>query len=310
MATLTAEKIQGWNPASTFVPADQAAPQALALNPYIASSVPAPQGDQTFTRIPFISSDPSAQVVREGDEIPTDYITRAEARVFSRKVGLLMQVSREAYGQQLAGDANNLTVNAGDLFTESLRRAVTAKLDSLFCTYADTDPESPYAPGIAVDRTAAVIDAGSITDNLDPLTDAFATVADNGAAPTAILTSNSGWARLQKLKYSDNRPVVNPNAQEGALPQLAGLPVVRSAAMPKDVLLVVDATNVISTVSDVQVDVDTSLYFSRDAVAVRVIGRIGWAVIQRGRIARLTIGQPDTGKDANARRTSRTAATL
>lgn len=310
MATLTAEKLQGWSPASTFVPADQAAPQALALNPLVASSVPAPQGDQTFVRVPFVGADPTAQVVREGEEIPLDDSTRAEAHVYSQKVGLLMQVSREAYGQQLAGDANNLTANASDLFTESLRRAVTSKLDHLFCTYADTDPESPYAPGIAVDRTAAVIDAGSITDNLDPLTDALAAVADNGAAPTCILTSNSGWARLQKLKYSDNRPIVNPNAQEGALPQLAGLPVVRSAAMPKDTLMILDATNIISTVNDVQVDVDSSMFFSRDAVAVRVIGRIGWAVIQRGRLARLTIGQPDTGKDANARRTGRTAATL
>ncbi|PST47600.1 phage major capsid protein [Bifidobacterium callitrichos] len=291
MATTTNSNIMSWNPERTTLPATDVTPEALVLNPLVATIAATPQGDQTYVRIPFVAADPTADIVAEGAELPEGEATRAEIRVYTRKVGILQRVSREAYGQQLTAD--NGTANASDLFTTSLQRAVTAKLDGLFIN-SPSKADDVFAPGLAVDTTDAIIDGGNIVDNLDPLVDALATVADNGATPTCVLTSNSGWAKLQKLKYTDGRPVVNPDAQADTVPQLAGLPVVRNAAVPKDTLFVIDATNIVAALTDVTVDVDQSVFFTSDSIAVRVTARLGWGVVQRGRIARLKIGATTT----------------
>lgn len=292
MAINTNSGIMAWNPERTTLPASDVTPEALVLNPLVATIAATPQGDASYVRIPFIAADPDAEIVAEGEDLPEGDATRAEIHVYARKIGILQKISREAYGQQLAGD--NASAGASDLFTESLKRAVTAKLDGMFVN-APERRDDVYAPGLATDTTDAVIDAGIIAGNLDPIVDALALVSDNGASPTCILTSNSGWAALQKLKYADGRPVVNPAAQEAALPQIAGLPVVRSAAVPKDKLLIIDAANIIVALTDVTVDVDASTYFRSDSIAVRATARLGWGIVQRGRIARLTIGQTDAG---------------
>lgn len=300
MTIETSGQLGAWNPSRTTLPPTDVTPDALILNPLVAILAATPQGDQTFIRVPWIAADPTAQVVGEGDEIPTGNALRAEVHVYTRKIGIIQRITREAYGQQLEGD--NGTANASDLFTDSLRRAVTAKADHMFMN-APAEQER-FAPGLAVDNEIedAIVNAGAITDNLDPLIDAIATISDNGSNPTCILTSNSGWARLQKLKYGDGRPVVNPDAQAEANPVLAGLPVVRCGAVPKDKLLVIDSSVVIGAYTDLNIDVDTSVYFSSDSIAIRVTGRIGWGIAQRGRIARLTIGQDATTKATRATR--------
>lgn len=289
----THSSVMAWNPQSTTLPATDVTPDALLLNPAVATIAATPEGDQTYIRVPFVAADPTAQIVAEGAEIPEGDITRAEVRIYTRKVGIIQRVSREAYGQQL--DGANASADASDLFTESLKRAVTAKIDSMFIN-APSRSDDVYAPGLALDNTAAIIDGGSITTNLDPLVDALATVSDNGAIPSCVLTSNSGWARLQKLKYGDGRPVVNPDAQADATPLLAGLPVIRNAAVPKNMLFVLDATNVLAALTGITVDVDSSVYFTSDSIAIRVTARVGWGIVQRGRIARLTIGNDTTGQ--------------
>ncbi|MBW3081770.1 phage major capsid protein [Bifidobacterium saguinibicoloris] len=293
MAITTNESVGGWNPSRTTLPPTDVTPDALVLNDLVATVAATPQGDATYIRVPFVPADPAAAIVKEGEEIPTGDTSRAEIRIYTQKIAIVQKVSREAYGQQLTGD--NATANASDLFTDSLKRAVTAKADGMFVN-APEDKNDVYAPGLANDTTPAIIDGGNIIDNLDPLIDAIATIADNGATPACILTSNSGWARLQRMKYGDGRPVINPDAQAEALPQLAGLPVVRNGAVPANKLFVIDPSNIIVGYSDVAVDVDTSAYFTSDCIAIRVTARLGWGIAYRGRIARLTIGQDDTGK--------------
>lgn len=291
MTILTNSSVQSWNANTTIIPASEVVPNALALDSRVCTRVPAPQGDASSVRVPFIPTDPTAEIVAEGAEIPVGDVTRAEIAVYSRKIGLIQVISNEAYSRTI--DADNGSASVPDLLTDSLRRAVTAKADAMMLT-APARADDPYAPGLTVDTTQAVVDGGNITTTLDPLVDALAAISDNGAQPTAILTSNSGWARLQKMRYTDGRPVVNPDAQTDATPLLAGLPVIRNAAMPRDLLLIVDASNILTTFNDVNVTVDTSSRFDTDSTAIRVTGRIGWAVIQRGRIARLTINRTDT----------------
>lgn len=288
MSITTNAAVRSWNPDRTTLPPTDVTPEALVLNPLVATVAATPQGDAPSIRVPFISADPVAQIVAEGEEIPEGDSTRAEISIYTRKIALIHRISREAYSQQLTGD--NATANASDLLTESLRRAVTAKADAMLLN-APNEPDTIHAPGLAVDATDAIIDAGTITDNLDPLIDAIATTSDNGATPSCLLMSNSGWAWLQRLKYPDGRPVVNPEVQADALPRLFGLPVVRNGAVPAGTLLVMDASNLIVGYTDIGIDVDQSVYFSSDSVGIRITARLGWGIPYRGRIARLALGK-------------------
>lgn len=303
MSINTSPAIPSWNPDTTHLPATEITPDALVLNPLVATVAATPQGDTASIRVPFIAADPTAQIVAEGDEIPEGDSTRAEIRVYTRKIALIQRISREAYGQQLAG--TNATAGASDLLTESLRRAVTAKADAMLLN-APQESETVYVPGLANDTSDAMLDGGAITGNLDPLIDAIAAISDNGATPSCILVSNSGWAWLQRLKYTDGRPVVNPDVQADALPQLLGLPVVRNGAVPKDKLFVLDAANLIVGYSDVAVDVDPSAYFSSDSIGIRITARLGWGIPYRGRAARLTLGNTGEGTTTTTRTTRKT----
>lgn len=301
MSILTDSRIGSWNQNTTIIPASEVVPGALVLDKRICTQVPAPEGDQASVRVPFIPSDPNAEVVPEGAEIPFGDVTRAEITIYSRKIGLLQAVSNEAYGRYINADNGNAAVS--DLLTDSLRRAIAAKADSLFLNYSDT-ADTWFAPGLCEDKTDAVIDGGAITDTMDPLLDALATLGDNGSNPTAILVSNSGWARLRKIKFADGRPLIGDTIQADATPILCGLPVIRTAAMPKDKLLIVDASNIITTFNDVQVAVDASSMFTADSTVIRVLSRIGWAIIQRGRIAKLAIGATAPAPGTRARHTT------
>lgn len=272
---------------TTYVPSIEAAPDALILNQLLTTLAATPEGDATRVRIPFISEDPTAAVVAEGAEITAGDPSLAEVAFGTLKVGLIHRVSNEAYRSVAAGQ-NEDNVTSTQL-TESLRRSITAKLDNLFLNEAK-DPENPAHP-IGLAQRDDVVAGDTITPKtlLTPLIDAIATISDNGASPTAILTSNSAWAKLLKLTYADGRPVINPDMQSAATPQLLGLPVVRNAAVPADTLLVLDAANVVAAASDIDVETSSDAYFGSDCTAIRILGRIGWDLVRPKRTAKVKI---------------------
>lgn len=272
---------------TNFVPAIEAAPDALILNPLLTTLAATPEGDATRVRIPFISEDPTAAVVAESAEIQAGDPKLAEVAFGTLKVGLIHRVSNEAYRSVAAGQ--NTDNPTSEQLTESLRRSITAKLDALFLNEAKDAENVAHPVGLA--QRDDIIDGGTITPKtlLTPLIDAIATISDNGASPTAILTSNSAWAKLLKLAYEDGRPVINPDAQTEAIPQLLGLPVVRNAAVPADMLLVLDAANVVAAASDIDVETSTDAYFGSDCTAIRILSRIGWDLVRPKRTARVKI---------------------
>lgn len=278
---------------TNYVPAIEAAPAALILNEAITTLAATPEGDATRVRVPFISNDPEAAVVAEGAEIGAGDPKLAEVSFSTMKLGLLHRVSNEA--MRSVAEGSNTDNPTGEQLTASLRRAITKKMDGLFLNNP-ANTEAAWEPVGLAQRTD-VVDGGTVTAKtlLTPIIDAIARVSDNGAEPSALLMSNSAWAKLLKLSYVDGRPVINPDAQTSTEPVLLGLPVVRNAAVPDDTLLVVDATNVIAAVSDVDVQTSTDAYFSADSTALRVTARIGWGLIRANRTAKVKIDPAATG---------------
>lgn len=283
--TLTSDARKSWHPDVSFVPARDAAPDSLLLNPLVCTTVPAPNGDVPVVRVPFVSSDPTATVVAEGDDIDVDNPELDELSFATSKLAFITRVSNEAMRNIDAG-------GTGDILTDSLRRAITSKADSLFLT--NTPQEEPSEAQLSTAGLATntnVTDGGTIdsTDMLGDLIDTLATLGDNGATPTAIIASNTAWARLLKLKYSDGRPVVNADVQAQALPMLLGLPVIRNAAAPADKIFVLDSANLFAAFSDVTVARDDSYFFGSDSVAIRVTARLGFGFTRSGMAAKLTV---------------------
>lgn len=238
-----------------------------------------------MVRVPFVQTDPDAQIVAEGEAIAEENPSLDELAFHTAKLAFITRVSNEAMANIDAG-------NTGDILTESLRRAITRKADSLFLTNVPADePDSAQLSVAGLATNTSVIDGGTINDEdaLTPLIDTLATLGDNGATPTAIIASNTAWAHLLKLQYADGRPMVSADVQATTLPQLLGLPVIRNASAPADKIFIVDSSNLFAAFSDITVTRDASYYFGYDSTAIRVTARIGFGLPKAGLAARLTV---------------------
>lgn len=288
MASTNTNTMKSWFADTTYVPAIEAAPEALVLNEAVATQTATPGGDAQVVRIPFIDADPEAQIVAEGAEFAEGDPKPSEIYFGTQKIGLLHKVSNEAYASVVEGDGNN---KVADQLAASLERAIVKKADSLFLTAPVQETSDNVFPSTGLMNFAGVVDGGAITTKtlLSPLIDALAQVADNGATPSALVMSNGAWAKILKLAYADGRPVVDADVQTDTTPMLYGLPVIRNSAMPANGILVVDATDIVTGFSDVEVATDSSVYFNSDSVALRVKARVGWTLIHQNRAAKLTV---------------------
>lgn len=284
MPTITNGILKSWFADSTFVAATDAVPEALGLNPLVATPTPMPEGDSPIVRVPFVSSDPEAKAVAEGAPISEGEPALSELRFSTEKIGLIHRVSNETY-RSVVATANGQNGAATQL-TDSLRRSVTMKLDAELLTATDANG----CIGLATHD--AVTDYGQLATAapLASLIDALAGVADHGGVPTSLVMSNGTWAKLLKYQYKDGRPVVNPDAQTAAMPVLLGLPVIRTASAPADLIIVTSASDLLVSIGQLEVATDASGDdFRTDSTSIRVLARIGWGIARAGRLAKVTV---------------------
>ena len=250
------------------------APDALVLNGDIVTRGPVINGDAPSARLAFISEDPSANVVKEGQLIGEGDPVLDELVVRTSKVAILSNMSNESYA----------SATAGNLVATSARRAVTKKLDSILLANAVTEGQPTGLLNIAGINT---IEGGKYSD-LNPILKAIGTCAANNANPTAIVLNYATWVNLLTLTAKDGRPLVSPDVANAAQPILFGLPVVLSSAMPADTALVVDSSEIIASYSDVTTSVSADALFAYDSVQLRLTARLGFGIIRPNRLAKVT----------------------
>lgn len=297
MTTTITTNAKSWFGDSVAIKAADAVPEALALNTYVATQCAVDDGDARRVLVPYIDTDPVAATVKEGAEITAGDPVLDELSFPTVKVGLLHTLSNEAMRAVTEGTATKGSVSASEQLSNSLQRAVTAKLDALMLTTpapvtgsSDSQPaaaaEYPTA-GLAV--LGGAVQGGTISSDLSPLLDAIAQITENGANPTAIVVAPTAWAKILKLTAKDGRPLLGGDVQVATALQLFGLPVVINSHMPADGVLVVDSTNVFAAVTDLNVSVDSSAAFKNDSSMIRVTARIGWGVARPKRCAILNV---------------------
>lgn len=271
MTTTTLSAAYSFRPDS-IVPVHEAVPTALALDQRVCTLAGAIEGDAPAVRLPVVGKDPEANVAREGETILESAATLSEVVVRTQKVALLTEVSREAYtSAQTAGS-----------ITDAARRAVTRKLDNLLITKRT---ETTSGPGIAYVHGLNEVN-GSY--GLDPILDGIAAAADNDGSPTAILLNYGTWSRLLKVKGTDGRGLIAPEVANAPVAGLFGLPVILNSTVAADTALIVDASTIITAMSDVRADVSDGDAFRRDALLIRVTARIGVGILDASKNSKIT----------------------
>ena len=257
----TGSDARGLFPDSSFLKPDEVIPDSLALNELFATQTGEITGDSPKMRVPFVSADATAAIVKEGDDITPATPTLDEVAFNTVKFAILTKMSNEAF-------ASNAATN---LISVSAQRAVTGAIDNLMLNNTATEGQ----PTGLLNTTGISTVTEQISDNLDPLLDLLGTIGDEGGQPTALTMSFGTWAKLLKLKDSTKRGLVADRVADAPTPSLFGVPV--------------DSSVVFAAASQIEVARDSSYYFGSDSTALRITARVGFGVSFPKRIGKVTL---------------------
>lgn len=272
MATITTSGIESAYGATAF-PSTDAIPDALVHSQSRVSAVI--EGDSPALHVPYIATQSTAQIVKEGDAIPEGGASASEMIVYTRKVASIETITNEAKSSE----------QMTQMLTASLNTAIMDKANAVFLQNPKPSGETSPTGLFNLDN----VNTGTLTGSLDAIVEGIAAVSSKGGTPTSIIMNHGTWAKLLLLKYTDGRPMIAPSVADSPTPMLYGLPVVLTKAAPESKLLINDANEVISAVGSVNLNGSEDAEFSKDKYMLRGTFRLGWGVIHPDRLAVITV---------------------
>lgn len=273
MTTITTSGIESAYGATAF-PSTDAIPDALVHSQSRVSAVI--EGDSPALHVPYIATQSTAQIVKEGDAIPEGGASASEMIVYTRKVASIETITNEAKSSE----------QMTQMLTASLNTAIMDKANAVFLQNPKPDGSETSPTGLFnLDN----VNAGTLTGSLDAIVEGIAAISSKGGTPTSIIMNHGTWAKLLLLKYKDGRPMIAPSVADSPTPMLYGLPVVLTKAAPDSKLLINDANEVISAVGSVNLNGSEDAEFSKDKYMLRGTFRLGWGVIHPDRLAVITV---------------------
>lgn len=270
----TSTSASAWSPDTHVFAAQDVLPAALILDSSTVSGTIL--GDEPALRVATVADD-TASVVPEGATIDESEATLGEVVVHTAKIAQMHKISREQWSQP----------NVSQVLAASAGRAITRTADDLFINGATTDAST------GLTNVPGIVAGDPVTGSLDALVDLVAELQANGAQPTNILLSPSGWAEVRKVKTGEGAAtsLLGVGATD-AQPLLMGIPVRVTAALAEGTGLVVDRTAVVSATSTVNVASSEHAAFDSDSIMLRATWRIGWAAVHADRIGSFTVTAP------------------
>src|SRR5262245_30205030 len=91
------------------------------------------------------------------------------------------------------------------MLSDAVRKALILKANAAYLSHAAPTP--PATTSLARLCNQSLTSCGTVTDDLDEVGDAFATVEDAAGTATHIIASPSGWAELNKFKTATDSHV-------------------------------------------------------------------------------------------------------
>jgi HK97 family phage major capsid protein len=231
----------------------------------VAHVVNTPSGVNDY-RVPIVSNDPTVGWVAEGQEItPSDATLNEVSSKFYKLAGLTI-ISREL--------ANDSSPEAAALVGAGLARDLARKLDEGFFGGAGTAAR-PAGIG-SVGPSAFVTDAWA---NTDPFVSMIYNAEALGAPLNAFVANPADAEAMAKVKKAvgSNEPLLGNDPTQPTRRLIAGVPLLASPAVAVGTVWGVPAGRTIVVMhEDVSLEVDRSVYFTSDRVAVKATLRVAF----------------------------------
>lgn len=230
--------------------------QAVTMNPAVSTTVIT--GAHEW-HAPRLDKGAQASWVAEGQEIPLSDIQLSEVTVAPAKAAALSVLSREL-AQDSSPDAQQII---GNSMVNDIKRVV----DQAFLTNMAT----PAPAGLAslTDATEVTLDLA----NLDSFAEAQFAAEGVGAHISSFIVSPDDALQLAQLKVSSGS---NETLLQGQR-TINDVPVIVAPQLATGTVYGLDASRVYTVVRDeIRLDVDESVYFTSDRIAVRTTMRVGF----------------------------------
>lgn len=224
-------------------------------------------------RIPIVNTDAAASWVAEGADITLTDPTVSELLVTPKKVAALTRLSREV--------VEDGSPEADALVQASLARSVARRVDAAF--FGDTVTNGPS--GLQSVVGTQVVGAGSTFADLDWAVAAKTKLRKVGSTATSFIANADTAESLWRIKAftgdtDSNAPLLATDVTNTEAESILGVPLVTVADgtnLPNGRVWALDRAKVFVVIRrDVTIDVDSSVYFGSDSIAVRITCRIGF----------------------------------
>lgn len=236
----------------------------------------------TRTKIPRVTADPSASWVAEGEEIGTTDPTVDDITVTPEKLAGLVVVSNEA--------AEDTSPAAADMIGDGLSRDIAKKLDAAF--FGSSPSGSVQPEGLEDLDGVTEIEAGAAWEDLDPFAAAMSNTEGHGLTVSHFVANPADALALAQLKESSAsiRPLLGADATSVTRRLIQGVPLlVSSAVTPGTIWGIPQQRAVVVRRTDVNLDVDTSAYFTSYRTAIRAVMRVGFGFTDPVTIQKVTL---------------------
>jgi HK97 family phage major capsid protein len=238
-------------------------------------------------RVPIVAADPTAQWVAEGEEIAPSAADLRETSSAFHKVAGLTVITRE-----LAEDTSPAAAN---LVGAGLARDIARKVDAAyFGTRVLDEIPNPEQPAGLEDLVGVnVIDAGSAWANTDPFAEAVYAAEGTGATLRAFVTNPADALLLAKVKKQtgSNEPLLGNDPTQATRRVIGGVPLLVSPGVEPGTVWGIPAGRTIAAIrSDVSLEIDRSVYFTSDRIAVKATMRIALLYPHAAAVQKITLG--------------------
>lgn len=222
----------------------------------------------THYRVPLLTSDVTVGAVAEGAEITPSDVKFDQIVVTPAKFAGLTVISREM--------AEDSSPSAGDQIGRSIARQISNSVDNALLNVLTAPNPSGLASLAGISKVAAPV----TYKDLDPLEEALSLSEAAGGNISAWVMDAATALEIAKLKdqANSNRGLLNSDMTAEGRRQILGRPVFVSPYAPADVVYGISRGELLTIVRDgTKLDVDKSVYFTSDRVAVKGTMRIGFA---------------------------------
>ncbi|MGW8848241.1 phage major capsid protein [Streptomyces xiamenensis] len=229
-------------------------------------------------RIPILVDDVTVGAVAEGAEITPSDAEFDENEVKPAKFAGLTIISREM--------AEDSSPSAGEQVGRSIARQISKSVDNaLLNTLA-----APNPAGLDSLQDISMVEAPTVYENLDPFEEAVSLSESAGGNITAWVMSAATALEIAKLKdqTNSNRSLLNSDLTMEGRRQILGRPVFVSPFAQPDIVYGISRSEMLTIVrNDTRLDVDKSVFFTSDRVAVKGTMRVAFAFPVEGAHVRI-----------------------